>query len=63
MVRVRQVGIWEIIIISIIGVSAAGYLVWIFFGRRKNSPPCTACPHSTSCKKPDKIILQDLESK
>jgi len=55
--------IWEIIIIGMIGVSAVGYLVWIFFGKRKNSPPCTSCPNSTSCKKPDKIILYDLGKK
>ncbi|MFC2145350.1 hypothetical protein ACFLQQ_03375 [Actinomycetota bacterium] len=48
--------IWEIIIISIIGVSAAGYLAWLFFGRRKKNLPCASCPNSTSCKKPDKII-------
>jgi len=43
--------IWEIIIISIIGVSAAGFLVWILFGRRKKDLSCSLCPYSTSCDK------------
>jgi len=43
--------IWEIIVISVIGVSAAVYLAWIFFGRRKKNPQCGSCPDSTSCDK------------
>jgi len=43
--------IWEITGISIIGVSAAGFLLWILFGRRKNNPSCSSCPYSTSCDK------------
>ena len=43
--------IWEITIISIIGVSAAGFLAWILFGRRKKDPSCSSCPHLPSCDK------------
>gem|GEM_PF-3653574 len=43
--------IWEIIIISIIGVSAAGYLGWILFGKNREKNICTSCPHSILCDK------------
>jgi len=43
--------IWEIIIISVIGASAAGYLVWIFFGKGKKKSACNSCHHSASCDK------------
>ncbi|MCJ7666121.1 MAG: hypothetical protein MUO59_05220 [Actinobacteria bacterium] len=51
--------IWEILLISIIGVSTAGYLAWMFFGRRKKGPSCSSCPYSESCKNPDEISPQD----
>jgi hypothetical protein len=43
--------ILEIIVISVIGVSAVVYLAWIFFGRRKKNLKCGSCPDSASCDK------------
>jgi len=44
--------IWEILVISIIGASAAGYLAWILFGKNREKSICSSCPHSGSCKGP-----------
>jgi len=44
--------IWEILVISIIGASAAGYLAWILFGKNREKSTCSSCPHSGSCKMP-----------
>jgi hypothetical protein len=55
--------IWEILVISIMGASAATYLAWMFFGRSKKGSSCSSCPHSISCKDPDGINLKDLGRK
>jgi flagellar basal body-associated protein FliL len=43
--------VWEIIIISIIGLAALAYLIIFFIMQSKKKNACIGCPYGDECKK------------